>query len=263
MDFKILEKMRKIVIIICAIITISSCNKTHQNNIKKDDDDMVIIPSDTNNIFKNVEEFSLNTSNFENDSIKIVYYSISKKDFFSAMDKNKKNIQIFNNDYKLNEEKRFRDGNQIKIKNKKDSIQFIDLPLTKQIRPIKYFINGRTGDFYIVKKIHFEDAETYFFDANNLNLVKKLWGITSSFNNKNSLVFYTNNFFFHPEDKTQLSFLKTDKNKVKYLLNLEVDWFTNFSFFDDKNNLYYIHSYYDEKFEIKSTYAKMEYYLKE
>jgi hypothetical protein len=45
-------------------------------------------------------------------------------------------------------------------------------------------------------------------------------------------------------------------------LNVEVDWFTSFSFFDDENNLYYIHSFYDENFEIKSTYAKMEYYLK-
>lgn len=263
MDIKLLEKMRQIAIIISAIITITSCNSTHKININEHDDNVVIIPSDTNKIFKNVQEFSLNSNNIENDSIKITYYSISKKDFFNAMDQNKKNIQVFSKNYKLNEEKAFRKGNQISITNKKDSIQFIDLPLTKQNRPVKYFINGKIGDFFIVKKIEFEDAETYFFDTKNLNLVKKLWGITSSFNNNNSLVFYTNNFFFLPEDKTQLSFIKTDKNKIKYLLNIEVDWFTSFSFFDDKNNLYYIHSFYDENFEIKSTYAKMEYYLKE
>lgn len=257
--------MKKLIITILFINLITnSCNQHSISNGNNVDSNLVSILNDTINIFSDVQEFSIDRDYIENDSIKIVYFSISKDNFFDAMYKNQNKIQFFNRDYKLNEDKEFRNGDKISLKSKKkDSIHLEDLPLTDLKRPISYFMQGRIGDFYIVKKIHFEDVETYFYNAENLNLEKKLWGITSSYQRNKSLVFYSNKFFIYPEEKAQLSFLKTNKNQVKYLLNVEVDWFTSFSFFDDDNNLYYIHCFYDENLEIKSTYAKMEYYLKE
>lgn len=264
MDYKILNKMKKITIILFVTIISISCKKYSVNveDSTNNGYNIVKILNDSINFFNDVKEFSIDKNQMENDSIKIIYYSITKSEFFNAMYKNEKNIQFFNSDYKLNEDIRFRKENQITLTNTIDTIRFIDLPSTNINRPSYYFLQGIIGDFYIIKKIHFEDADTYLYNSKSLNLGKELSGITSSFESNKSLLFYIYNPFFSLKDSSQLSFLKTNKNQVKYLLNVEVDWFTSFSFFDDENNLYYIHSFYDENFEIKSTYAKMEYYLK-
>lgn len=233
------------------------------NNISSKEFDSYSILKDSINLFQDVVEENIN-GEIEGINVSIHFYSIPEKEFLSAIKRNRINVRYFNINNKVNEYL----GNNIGARNKSflsiggkfGYLYLVDLKENKFHMARNFFLENKIGDFFILKRIQFEDAETIFWNSKTGNEELVLDGISVSTSKKDSLIFYSSTFKVIPEDTNPICLLKIREEGIDTLFYKETDWFTNFSFFDERDSsIYYIHKFYQD-YKIKSIYAKMDFY---
>lgn len=260
MDHKLLIVMKRLTIgLICLYFFLLSCSK-QKSNQTHENINLYSILNDSLDFFHDVHEKSIQ-GEIIGEKVKIKYYSISKESFFNAIQRNTNNIRLFNKHTKLNEDIKNanRKGFDLDIAGKFGHICLLDLDENAFHRARNFFLENKIGDYYIVKRIQFEDAETVFLNSKTGEEYLFLDGISVSTSTKDSLVFYSNVFKVMPEDSNPICLMKIQGMDIDTLCCKNTDWFTNFSFFDERDSsIYYIHNCY-EGYDLKSTYAKMDF----
>lgn len=205
---------------------------------------------DSLQIFENIDSVEVKGKIIDGNK-SLIYESVDEEEFFRRLKVNIKDIRYFSRDKVFNE--------NIKLKEKYNSLNIFCNQESLNDRPKIYFYHSLISDFLIIQKIHFEDTETLLIDIRDKKVEKNLLGMSVSVNSKRNLFFYNDNNAFAPEENTKIVLFKVKNSKIEKVFSSEVKWFTSFSFFDkDSNYIYYLHSYYNEQYNIVSTYAKME-----
>ena len=246
--------------VVLLVLILSSCFRLRKENETKTSVDIVSILNDSLNLFENQTTCFID-GEIQNDSVKIKYYSISKDEFLRELSRNSNNVRYFDKDNKINEYNAdiVRDKNILKIGQQNNSIFFYDTKQNRNYRSVAYFLESKIGDFYIVKKLNFEDRITLFWNCKREKNDLLLNGISVSVSLKDSLVFYSDNIRISPSDSNPIYLFEINNNSIDTLFWKETNWWVDFSFFDcEKSSLYYIHSFYTKDSQLKSTFAKMD-----
>jgi hypothetical protein len=237
-----------------------SCNRSAKRVFNDVDFDLLSFLKDSTTILSNITDTVIN-GKLKGNSVNAYFHSISDEEFFAAINRNKNHIRYFNRSIKLNEFTEngiiYRTDSILKIEGEYDNMCLVDADKNENHRDVRFFLEGRVGAYYIIKRIQFEDAETVFWNSKTGKEDLNLFGLSVCSNPKDSLVFYSNTFKVVPEEKTSVCLMKIHYGRIDTLLHADTDWFTSFSFFDKKDSsIYYIHRFYDEN-NLKSIYAKM------
>lgn len=211
----------------------------------------------------NISEFVIYDS-IHSEKMNLVINSVSKNEFIQAMRENSANLRLFDKTLKVNE---FLPKNRkdlvLQLGNEIDYIYLADIADSKFFRARNYFYEGRINGYHVVKRIQFEDKETIFVNDTSFNEDFVFNGLSLSLNMSSKLFLFCNTFRITNDDDYELSIFKIENGILDTLINTETSWFTEFSFFDNKKNtVYYIHSFFEGQ-ELKSTYAKMDYFFKQ
>ena len=246
-------------LLIIISFSIISCKDSQKHYTTSDR--LINFLQDSTTLFSNIEQIIIN-GEIESSKVRLKFYSVSEKEFMLALRDNEKNVRFFTKKNKFNENLLLPEGNRVdsvlRIGNNKEYIYLVDLRDRKNFRARNFFLEDKIGNFFIIKRIQFEDSETIFWNNETKEEELYLSGISVCTNSKDLLVFYSSTFKVTPEDKNPVCLFSLKHNKVDTLLCINTDWFTHFSFFDMKDSsIYYIHSYYDDDI-LKSTYAKMD-----
>ena len=209
------------------------------------------------------EESEVN-GKLENENVVINYHSVSKNDFISAIKRNEESIRFFRRDIKINEYESSlsqRYNQYLRLQGDVDHLYLVDIEESSVHRARNFFLEGEVGGYYVIKRIQFEDAETILYNLDNGKEVIFINGISASISD--SLLVYTGVLY---SDFQQMSspftLLKINDSKIDTVIHSYVNWCTNFSFFDKSDSsIYYIHHQFNND-NLESTYAKMEYCLK-
>lgn len=238
-----------------------SCTSPQVVNEKSDNRLSYLI--DSTSLFKNVSYVDI-SGDFKNSNIEVHFQSIQEQEFLAAMELNIENIRCFTPKLKLNESiAGTRISSILSIGSSTNYIYLSDLSKDRFHRARNFFLEDRIGDYYIVKRIQFEDAETIFWNSETGEVDLYLLGTSVCSRSQDSLVFYSSTFRVTLEDYNPIVLMRISDNEIDTLLNVDTNWTTYFSFFDKKDSIiYYIHSYYDENYDVISTYAKMEFEIK-
>ncbi|MFV0290985.1 MAG: hypothetical protein ACK5IJ_08870 [Mangrovibacterium sp.] len=204
------------------------------------------------------------SGDLKSNRVNIHYESIQEEEFLIAMKRNVDHIRCFTARLKLNESPAgARVNSALTIGESPNYICLFDLPHNRFHRARNFFLEDRIGDFYIIKRIQFEDDETIFWNSVTGETALYLIGTSVVSRPQDSLVFYSSTFRVTPEDYNPITLMKIHENKIDTLLDVNTNWTAHFSFFDKEHPIiYYIHSYYDENYDIIATYAKMEFKIK-
>ncbi len=137
----------------------------------------------------------------------------------------------------------------------------LDIAENNQHRARNFFLENKIGDFYIIKRIQFEDAETIFYNSGKGEEELFVNGLSICANSKDSLVLQSKYQPILPNNTNkQICLFKINSRKIDTLQCFNTDWFSSFSFFDkNDSSIYYIHSFYKNN-NLVETYAKMNYY---
>lgn len=190
------------------------------------------------------------------DSISVKYYSVNPEEYFSEFEESKTLKTHFTRDHRFNEilgqyAVRKNDSLILKGRNRQDFL------LKDGIRDF-YFYEGKVLNLHIVKSIQFEDSRIMFINYQDGVEAFSLLGLSLSKDERNNLIFYSDDVLNSMRDSTEIAFYKVNSNKLDTLLSVQTKWFSNFSFFKNSNEIYYLHSVYEDGYKMKSTYAKME-----
>lgn len=212
----------------------------------------------------NISEF-YNSGNLEVENAIVKFQSVTKDEFYKALEKNKNHIRYFSREKRINEfidnELIIRSDTMLQIFGNNDVLTFYDTSNTKIQRSEKFFLEGKIGKYFILKRIHFEDSNTFFINSKTLETELSLHGLSVSVHPSLPIIFYCNTLRVTPLDKHQLLIINLQNEQLEIILDIQLDWFTIFSFFDkDEATVYYIHSFFDD-YELKSTYSKIEFEL--
>ncbi len=248
--------MKRIIIYFLGYLFLTSCSY----NIDKNDINLSKFLLDSTQVFSNITDLKIDEEIYGKYGTSIKHYSISKDEFFAALDKNAEQISFFSHQHKINE------GLDSKALNRKDSIlsikvngeqiTFIDINESKVNKERDYFLHGKIDNFYVVKSIQFEDGITQFINKETGLSELSIPTLNIFFND--SLMFVSDSrLFFHGGEVT-VSLLSVKNNSIDTLLLTNTDWYTSFAFFDSKKpSMYYIHEKYKED-SLVSTYARMD-----
>jgi hypothetical protein len=106
--------------------------------------------------------------------------------------------------------------------------------------------------------MEFEDINTYFISSKNGKVVYTKWGASVAIYPDEEIVFYSDNFLNRLRDSTETSFYQIENDNLKKLVTIKSKWFAGFAFFKHPDELYYLHSFYENNSSMKSSYAKMK-----
>ncbi len=253
--------MRNLAIItLLLILILVSCNRPVKSVFNDVDFDLLSFLKDSTTILSSISDTVIN-GKLKGSSVNAYFYSIPEEEFFAAINRNKNHIRYFNRNIKLNEYTEngiiYRTDSILKIEGEYGNMRLVDANENENHRDVRFFLEGRVGAYYLIKRIQFEDAETIFWNSKTGKINLNLFGLSVCSNPKDSLVFYSNTFKVVPEEMTSVCLMKIHYSRVDTLLCVDTDWFTSFSFFDKKDSsIYYIHRFFDEN-KLKSIYAKM------
>lgn len=245
--------------ILMFILIFSGCNSPKDKEVSTQNQNVITILKDSVFSFAKIDEFEVN-GEIETGLMKINYYSVSEDEFLNAVRENSERIRFFRRNLKINENNfQRRKGNLIRLESSSEFINLSDLKASKTNRARNYFLEGKVGDYFVVKRIEFESKETILVNSKTLQEEFYLYGLSSCISHQEPIMFYCNTFRVTPDDDHEISFFKTDNNTIDTLLKSRTQWFTEFSFFADNNarSIYYIHSSIDD-YVLRSTYAKMD-----
>jgi hypothetical protein len=245
-------------IILILILKISGCSSPANETVSAQNQELVTLLKDSVFSLARLGEFEI-MGEIETESMKIKFYSVSEDEFLNAITKNSEQVRFFRRNLKINESNyQRRKGNFIRLGNNIDYIYLSDLKASKTHRARNYFLEGKVGDFFVVKRIEFESKETILVSSKTLLEEHYLYGLSASISPQEPIMFYCNTFRVTLDDEHEISFFKTDDVKIDTLLSARTQWFTEFSFFDSEGQtIYYIHSYFDD-FVLRSSYARMD-----
>ncbi len=216
---------------------------------------------DSINFFDKVYESDI-VGIIEDSVMRIVFESVPKNEFFEAIKRNEKNVRYFTSKGKLNEATDRINKTTLRVGDDGNYMYLCDIAENKQHRARNFFLNNKIGDHYIVQRIQFEDAETILWNSKTGNEDLFLYGLSVCSREKDSLIFYTRYPLVTPKDETPVCFLKIMSNKIDTIFYKYENWHADLAFFDnERNTLYYIHNF-SENDEIKSTYAKLDFEIK-
>ena len=254
-----------ILILFLGLTIFVSCNDHPKKTLIVNDFDMASFIKDSTTILSDITDTVID-GNLEGSKMNAHFYTIPEKEFVLAINRNKNHIRYFNRHIKLNEYNEngviYRNDSVLKIKGKYNNAHFVDVKEDKNHRATKFFIEGRVGAYYLVKRIQFEDAETVFWNSETGKDDLHLRGLSVCVNPKDSLIFYSNTSRVVPEEKNSICLMKVHPYEVDTLLCVNTDWATNFSFFDNEDSsIYYVHTFYDAN-KLESAYAKIDLKLK-
>lgn len=249
--------MRKIIVSLACLFFIS-CNLKNGVGIK-DDENLLMYVKDSTDIFYNIGEIRV-SGEIESATARIKYYSISEDEFLNAFEKNRKNIRVFSLKHRENE---FLDSVTIVRKDSTLNIgnlnkTYVDFGGSNNKRDSRYFLNSKVGDYFVLKRIQFEDDETLFLNANTGNVDLILPTINVFTKTKDSLVFVSDARSLLVGDEASSCLMEIHHNRVDTIVYENTNWFTSFAFFDENESfIYYIHNYYSDN-DIVATFARME-----
>lgn len=240
---------------------ITSCTRKNEKDIGETKLNDLSLLIDSVNIFGNVEEVNIQ-GQLQGTKAEIKFNSVSKDDFFVALKANKENVRHFSRTIKFNENVDCNIGNRnettLKVGDKENFIYLVDLKENKKHYARNFFLENRVGHYYVVKRIQFEDAETILWNSKTGEVDVFIFGTSVCTNSRDSLLFYSSTFMVTPEDVNPICLMKVKPDRIDTLLHVDTEWFTNFSFFHNKDSsIYYIHNYYED-YKLKSTFAKID-----
>lgn len=253
--------MKRFIIYIISVTCFFSCkhidNSIDSNKVYESSQFL----KDSTRIFSNITDLNIN-GKVNGNTANIKYYSITKDEFFNALEKNFEQIKYFSRKHKINE------GFGSKTYNRKDSIlnieveneciSLIDLKESQLNRARNFFFQSKIGGYYIVKRIQFEDGETMFINSKSGNIDLSIPTINVFTKSRDSLIFISDSRMIAVGNEPTISLIRIRNSKLDTLLHSNTNWFTSFAFFDNNvASIYYIHEKYEQN-DIGSTYARMD-----
>tara|TARA_R110002050_G_scaffold11037_1_gene37569 strand:+ start:26199 stop:26942 length:744 start_codon:yes stop_codon:yes gene_type:complete len=243
-----MKLLLKNICILSIFFTIICCNhKIINEDVKKS-----IVGLD---LFTSGQEPKKIYGTLSNNRIIMKYYSISEHEFYNAIENTKHKISFLSSEYYLGE--RFntlskRNGDTLRLSLKNDSI-LID---THGSHPVKYFYENKVGKFHMVMKFSFEDAKTLFISDNCNNVVSDIVNVVS--NNDGDMIFASSNEQEFTWDSTQVVIARINDCQIDTLINYNPHWFSKFTFFNNKNEIYLAHTEVENNGDYTVTPVKME-----
>lgn len=199
-------------------------------------------------------EIEVNGS-FGNDSLLVEYFSVSPQEYYQAFESVGYLQKYFSRKEKINEgfgQNAYRKNDSlILVGNSKNYI------LTENVRD-KYFYEGRIGNLHIIRALEFEDVNTYFISSKSGKVVYTKRGASVATYLDEEIVFYSDNFLNELRDSTETSLYQIENDSLINLVTIKSKWSANFAFFKHPDELYYLHSLYENNSSRKSSYAKMK-----
>ena len=196
---------------------------------------------------------------YSNAKIILEYSSISESDFIKEIKKVKYALPFFLDEYWFEphiEEGVFRKGDTLVINTNSGLRCFID----NQERPVKkYLYYKRLESFHFVKEFAQWDSFSHFLSDDCPDF--SLSGVGGVSNESGSLLFFSNHEQYY-KDSTVFSILKLKECTIDTLVFENFHWFSRFSFFNDKDELFVSCISFDENGHYISFPIKMKIYLK-
>ncbi len=93
--------INKNILLLLAVLIIISCKEQSLKNVSNKTEILTLL-KDSLKVFKNVKELNIEGV-LKGEKINIQYHSISEKEFYTAIEKNKNKIRYFNRKNKINE----------------------------------------------------------------------------------------------------------------------------------------------------------------
>jgi len=218
---------------------------------------------DSTGIFNYVSKFEIPFDTIENQKLSLVYTSVSETEFNDAISRNWHRVHFFDKNFKINELSGFRSGDSLVLESKAGKKYFVDKIETDFARSKRYYLQDSILNYFILKEMKFEDYSTLLVskDSTNNAIIKE--GFDLIVNERDSLLFYTDNFRTSPLDSSTLFISKIYMGKITQLIEHKINWMSEFHFFDKgRNRIYFVYSVYDGDYRIKSTFAKIDYRIK-
>lgn len=251
---------RLFIIYLLTIVCFLSCKHDLENDSNRTAKELLQVLKDSTHIFSNITDLEI-SGEIKGDITTIKYYSISTDEFLSALENNIEQISYFSRSKKINEGIGYnsysRHDSVLSIITGKGQIEYVDLKESENNRARNFFFQSKTGDYYVVKKIQFEDGVTYFLNSKSGNVDLDI--LTINVFTNDSLVFIcSDSRIYSMAGEANISLLNAKNNKLDTILLSNTDWYTSFAFFDSKKpSMYYIHEKYKED-SLVSTYARMD-----
>jgi hypothetical protein len=242
-----------LILLISLSLFFTSCDG-EKNRIRHENKELIDHLKSGNYILVEENEIDVNGS-FGNDSLLVEYFSVSPEEYYEAFESVGYLQKHFSRKEKINE------GFGQNAYRKNDSLVLVgnskNYILTENVRD-EYFYEGRIGNLHIIQAMEFEDINTYFISSKNGKVVYTKWGASVAIYPDEEIVFYSDNFLNRLRDSTETSFYQIENDNLKKLVTIKSKWFAGFAFFKHPDELYYLHSFYENNSSMKSSYAKMK-----
>ncbi|MFY0683918.1 MAG: hypothetical protein JXR20_05145 [Balneola sp.] len=242
-----------LIFLISLSIFFTSCDGK-KNRIRQENKELICHLKSGSYTLVEENEIEVNGS-FENDSLLVEYFSVSPEEYYEAFESVGYLQKHFTRKEKINEDlsqKAYRKNDSLILVGK--SKNYI---LTENVRD-EYFYEGIIGNLHIIRAMEFEDLNTYFISTTNGKVIHTKIGSSVATIPEKGLVLYSDNFLNHLRDSTETSLYQVENESLHNLVTIHSSWFASFAFFKNRDELYYLHSFYENNASMKSSYAKME-----
>jgi len=254
--------MKKIIrglIVIAGLL--SACRNVDINSKELDGTAILQCLKDSTTLLDNITNLHI-SDEIKKDSLNLRLLSVTKDEFMNALVRNSKHVKYFTRNYKINEgvdnETIKRINSMLCVGNEPNNIFLFDLKKNKYHNARNFFFDSKIGNYYIIKRFQFEDAETIILNSvtNEVELYIPTINVTTCI--KDSLLFISDSRMITSQDEFSISIVKLSRCGIDTLFQSYTNWYSSFSFFDsDCSSIYYIHNTYLNN-KIESGYAKMK-----
>lgn len=240
---------------------LAACQQVDNTPVDKGSVELLQFMKDSAKVFSSIIDMKI-SGEIKKDDISIKYYSVSEDEFISAFERNSKQIKYFSRKLKVNEgvdnEDSKRIGSLLCFGKDTNNIFLFDLSENKFHSARNFFFDSKIGNYYVIKRIQFEDAETLILNAETNEVELYIPYINVYTHPKDSILFLSDSWRVTLQDEFNISIIKLSMDGIDTLLHSNTNWFSRFSFFDNtSHSIYYIHSIYKGN-KIVSVYAKMD-----